>query len=218
MCFNEEEMVGTKLDSRFFDSTRGKIVVALRDSARTVNELAEALGLTDNAVRAHLLTLERDGLVEPGGTIKGYRKPHFVYRLTDEARHVFPKFYDSLFNRLLDSLKRRMSESAIASVLGEVGQTIASSFSARKEGSLNERVETAVSALRDLGGAATASVEDDKLIIKSSGCPFADAVTEHPEVCKIAESLVQEMVGDQVRETCDRTAAPRCRFVIEPAG
>lgn len=210
-------MVRTKLDSRFFESTRGRIVLALREASRTVNELAEALKLTDNAVRAHLITLERDGLVEAGGTVKGYRKPHFIYRLTDEARHVFPRFYDSLFNRLLESLKRRMSESAIATVLEEVGQSIATSIPARKEGALSKRVETAVTALQNLGGAATAVVEDEKLMIKSSGCPFADAVAEHPEVCKIAEALVQEMVGEKVQETCDRSEAPRCRFVIEVA-
>lgn len=212
------EMVRTKLDSRFFESTRGKIILALRSAARTVNELADGLNLTDNAVRAHLITLERDGLVEPGGVVKGYRKPHSLYRLTDEARHVFPKFYDSLFNRLLVSLKSRMSPSTIGSVLEEVGQGIASSFSVRKERSLNERVESAVCALQELGGAASAVVEDEKLMIKSSGCPFADAVAEHPEVCKIAEALIEEMVGEPVREICDRTASPRCRFVIEPAG
>jgi predicted ArsR family transcriptional regulator len=55
------------LDRRFFSSTRGRIVALLRAATRTVDELADALGLTDNAVRAHLVTLERDGLVEPSG-------------------------------------------------------------------------------------------------------------------------------------------------------
>lgn len=208
-------MVRTKLDSRFFESTRGKIVLGLRDASRTVGELAEALNLTDNAVRAHLLTLERDGLVKPGGTIKGFRKPHFVYQLTEEARHVFPRFYDSLFNRLLDSIKSRMSPTAIFSILEEVGRNIASSMSDRKEASLEKRVETAVTALKNLGGTASVGEKDGKLMIKSSGCPFADAVEEHPEVCKIAEALVEEIVGAKVREICDRSETPRCRFLIE---
>lgn len=211
-------MVRTKLDSRFFESTRGKIVSALRGASRTVNELADLLSLTDNAVRAHLITLERDGLVQAGGTIKGYRKPHFVYELTNEARHVFPKHYDSLFNRLLDSLKHRMSASSVISILEEIGRGIGSARAARREEPLDKRVGNALSALQDLGGSAVAVNEDDKILIKSSGCPFADAVSEHPEVCKIAESLVQEIVGEPVREICDRTSAPRCRFVIEAVG
>ena len=57
-------------DERFFESTRGKIVKLLWESEKTVNDLAAELGLTDNAVRAHLLSLERDGVAEAGGTIK----------------------------------------------------------------------------------------------------------------------------------------------------
>lgn len=214
----DKEMVRTKLDSRFFESTRGKIVLALRGTARTVTDLSGALGLTDNAVRAHLLTLERDGLVEAGGTVKGYRKPHFIYRLTEEARHVFPKFYDSLFNRLVDALKRRMTPSSLINVLEEVGRDMGSAKAADRAAPLRKRVGDALTALEELGGAATVVDEGETVTIQSSGCPFADAVAEHPEVCKIAESLVQEIVGEPVAEHCDRTSAPRCRFVIEPAG
>jgi len=37
--------------ARLMESTRGKILDLLRSKERTVNELAAALGLTDNAVR-----------------------------------------------------------------------------------------------------------------------------------------------------------------------
>ncbi|HEX7176746.1 MAG TPA: ArsR family transcriptional regulator, partial [Pyrinomonadaceae bacterium] len=81
-------MQTTKLDERFFDSTRGRIVSLLRDGSKTVNDLASKLELTDNAVRAHLLTLERDGLVRQSGVQRGARKPHFAYELTAEAERL----------------------------------------------------------------------------------------------------------------------------------
>ena len=40
--------------ARLFKSTRGKILELLRTREFTVNELADELRLTDNAVRAHL--------------------------------------------------------------------------------------------------------------------------------------------------------------------
>jgi predicted ArsR family transcriptional regulator len=46
-------------DERFFASLRGQVVTLLRHGDQTVEELAQALGLTDNAVPAHLVTLER---------------------------------------------------------------------------------------------------------------------------------------------------------------
>jgi hypothetical protein len=39
-------------------------------------------------------------------------------------------------------------------------------------------------------------------------------VRGHPEVCLLAESLVEELTGVPVRERCDRDGAPRCRFEI----
>ena len=67
------------------ESTRGQILELLRTKERTVNELAATLGLTDNAVRAHLTSLARDGLVVQAGVQPGVRKPHATYILTPEA-------------------------------------------------------------------------------------------------------------------------------------
>ena len=49
-------------DEKFFEGTRGRMVTVLRRSGRTVEELARALGLTDNGIRAHLVVPERDGI------------------------------------------------------------------------------------------------------------------------------------------------------------
>src|SRR5215470_8883600 len=112
----------TRVNKRFFSSNRGKIVTLLRSSESTVNQLAEQLDLTDNAIRAHLLTLERDGLVRQSGLRKGSRKPHFAYELTPEAEHLFPKAYDELFNQLLSVLKQRLSPKALKDTLRAVGR------------------------------------------------------------------------------------------------
>src|SRR6185437_13044547 len=94
--------------ARLMESTRGKILDLLRTKERTVNELAGALELTDNAVRAHLLSLERDGLVNQSGTQPGTRKPHFAYELTEESEKLFPKAYDAILIHLLAVLKGRL--------------------------------------------------------------------------------------------------------------
>ncbi len=80
-------------NQRFFATTRGQLILLLRRADQTVEELAQALQLTDNAVRAHLATLERDGLVEQQGMRRGGGKPAFVYTLTAEAERLFPKAY-----------------------------------------------------------------------------------------------------------------------------
>src|ERR1044072_7483243 len=113
----------TKLDKRFFESTRGRIVALLRGTTKTVNELAEELELTDNAVRGHLLTLERDGLIKQSGIQRGIRKPHFAYQLTQEAEQLFPKAYDALLNLLISVLKGRLTPLDLDEGLGPGGRS-----------------------------------------------------------------------------------------------
>lgn len=209
------QMERTKLDKRFFDSTRGRIVSLLRGSTKTVNELAHELGLTDNAVRAHLLSLERDGLVKQSGIQRGVRKPHFAYELTGEAELLFPKAYDTLLNQLITTLKERLTPAEIDNVLREVGSSLVGAQALNVEnGDMDYRLRRALAALEAIGGSARVEKNGGKCVIRSEGCPLAAAVTEHPEVCRLAETLLSEIIGREVQERCDRKGSPRCRFEI----
>jgi predicted ArsR family transcriptional regulator len=211
-------MKKTKLDERFFDSTRGRVVGLLRGKSGTVTELAEQLGLTDNAVRAHLLSLERDGLVRQSGVQRGARKPHFSYELTEEAERLFPKAYDALLNQLITTLKGRLPPSALEDVLREVGRSIAGGHASDDSSAdLEGRLRNTLEVLKALGGTPSVEREGGKLSIRSGGCPLAAAVVEHPEVCELAEALVAELVGLPVRESCDRGDSPKCCFEIGEA-
>ncbi|MDQ3804404.1 MAG: ArsR family transcriptional regulator [Acidobacteriota bacterium] len=211
-------METTKFDKRFFESTRGRIVTLLRGAARTVDELAVELDLTDNAVRAHLLTLERDGLVRQSGLRRGPRKPHFTYALTPEADKLFPKAYDALLNQLIAVLKNRLEPQEIEEVLREVGRHVGAGASSGQAGDLEGRVQVALKVLEAIGGAAEVERHDDGFTIKSGGCPLAAAVSVHPEVCRLAEALVAEVVKAPVEEHCNRDGAPQCCFEIKRPG
>ena len=206
-------MKRTKFDRRFFDSTRGRLVTLLRGTTKTVNELAEELELTDNAVRAHLLSLERDGLIKQSGIQRGTRKPHFAYQLTEEAEQLFPKAYDALLNQLIAVLKGRLTPLALEEVLREVGRSLAQAAS-RENDDMESRIAGALAALEAIGGAARVEKENEKLVICSESCPLATAVAEHPEVCRLAETLLSEVIRLEVREQCDRNGPPRCRFEV----
>ena len=207
-------MEPTKLDQRFLESTRGKLVTLLRGSSCTVEELAERLSLTDNAVRAHLTTLERDGLIRQSGVRRGPRKPHFTYSLTPEAERLFPKAYDALLNQLIAVLKDRLPGEELEEVLREVGRDLAEGAPSAAGDDLDSRVRGALKVLESIGGAAEAGQEGDKIVIRGGGCPLAAAVAAHPEVCRLAESLIARIVMVPVVEHCEREGTPRCHFEI----
>src|SRR5947208_15019145 len=98
---------------RLFKSTRGKILDLMRARECTVNELAAELHLTDNAVRAHLASLERDRLVAQSGLKPGTRKPHMTYALGPEAEHLFPKAYGRLVATLMSIFARQVKPTTL---------------------------------------------------------------------------------------------------------
>ena len=199
-------------DQHFFSTTRGRVVQLLRRASRTVEELAQALGLTDNAVRSHLATLERDGLVRQGELRRGSGKPSYTYVLTPESERLFPKPYGPVLRRLLDVLGERLGPEELESALREVGRRLGSG--SRAEGDPRRRIEAAVAALNELGGLAELEERDGELFIVGFSCPIAAAVPGHPEVCRLAEALVQEIIGAPVRECCERGDPPRCAFEV----
>ena len=200
---------------RLLDSTRGRILALLRKERQTVNELAETLELTDNAVRSHLTSLERDGLVRVLGMQPGIRKPHVIYGLTDEAEHMFPKAYGQLLNYILAVFGKRLAARELRASLREVGQIAAQEHLEQVKGkSREQRIEFALGALKSLGGDATVQVGEGKQFIRGNGCPLSAATAHHPEACLIVEALLSELIGVTVKERCHHGDTPQCSFEI----
>src|SRR5215212_3263997 len=205
-------------DEKFFESTRGQIVKLLRRSNRTVEDLARALDLTDNGVRAHLAVLERDGIVRQRGSVRrssGGGKPAYVYELTREAEDLFPKAYEPTLSRLLDVLSDQLGPEESEALLRSVGRRLAEEHSTRADGA---RLESAVEVFNELGGLAELEERDGAVVIRGYSCPLAGVTPDHPEVCRMAETLIAELAGVPVRARCYRGERPRCCFEIGTDG
>jgi predicted ArsR family transcriptional regulator len=204
----------TRGDERFFASTRGRVVTLLRRDRRTVDELADSLGLTDNAIRAHLAALERDGLVRQGDVRRGgVGKPSFTYELTNDAERLFPKAYGVLLQRLLGVLAERLPRDTVANALREVGHRVAADQSPA-DGELRDRVERSLVVLGNMGGLAEMEETEDGFIIQGCSCPLATAVEGNPDTCLLAEALLTDVIGAPVHMACDPGSPPRCRFEV----
>jgi predicted ArsR family transcriptional regulator len=178
-----------------------------------VDELASALGLTRTAVRAHLATFERDGLIEQRGSRRGASKPSRVYGVTTQAELLFSRAYIPILTQLLHVLARRLSPAEFDAIMHEVGRG-AMGDRVSPRGPLGERVVRASSLLNELGGLAEVDEENGLYVIRSHGCPLAAATANHPEVCNALESLLSEFVGTRVTKCCDRYDRVRCCFEV----
>lgn len=209
-------MEAMRWKDRLLGSTRGRIIALLRRGERTVNELADGVELTDNAVRTHLAALERDGLVAFAGVRRGVGKPAHLYALTPEAETLFPRAYGIVLRTVLDVVRRTHSAAQVDAMVAEVGRRLAQPF-ARATGAVAARAEAAVAVLAEIGGVADARVDGRMATIRGFGCPLREAVDDNPDVCRIAAALLSEVVGYEVTECCDRGEVPSCRFTFAAA-
>ena len=212
-------MSASGFGKRFLETTRGQIVALLRQTSRTVEDLAQALGLTDNAVRAHLATLERDGLVRASGVRRGAGagKPATIYDLHPDAEPLFSRAYAPVLRAVLDVIAERMPAEEAQGLMRDVGRRLAAQLGRDVTGDVHARVHAAAALLGALGGAAYVEKGDDTLQLRGYGCPLSAAVTPRAEVCRAVEALLSEVIGVTVRESCDRGDRPRCCFHVDSA-
>src|SRR5690242_17368274 len=144
---------------RFLTSTRGRLIALLRRDTHTVDDLASALNLTDNAIRTHLASLERDGIVRQCGVRRdgSVGKPAYAYELTADAEQFFPKPYALVLNELLDVLDGEMASDDVERLLRRIGARMAGEYPPGR-GDPRTRLEAAVGALNQLGGLAELDV------------------------------------------------------------
>lgn len=203
------------IGQRFMESTRGRIVSLLRREQQTVDELAEALEMSGNAVRSHLMALERDSLIRQAGVRRGQGagKPAVLYEVAAEAEPLLSRAYPPVLLALLDVVATELPD-RVRELMQRVGGRLAASAGGQAPGSLPERVQAAAVVLDSLGGDVEVSEENGVLTIRGCGCPLSTAVSQRPEVCLAVESLVSGLCGAPAVSLCEHGERPRCRFRV----
>jgi predicted ArsR family transcriptional regulator len=194
-------------------STAGRILQLLRSASLTVDEVASRLGLTGNAIRPQLATLERDGLIQRSGSRRGTSKPAQIYALSREAELLFSRAYVPVLTELLHVLSAKIAPADFDALMREVGRRLLADRP-RPTGTARQRAQGASVLLNELGGLARVEEQNGTLLIRSDGCPLAAATHQHPEACNAVESLLTEFAGLRVRKCCDREERLRCCFEL----
>ena len=194
--------------------TRGRIISLLRRSTRTVEEIADDLDVTNNAARAHLQLLEREGIIVASGTRShvGAGKPAVEYGIAPTANASLSAAYAPVLAALLTTLREQIGARALDKALRTTGKRLAQGAS--DQGVLETRVRRAAQILTSLGAEIDVERTDDGYRLCGHACPIAAAVSAEPRACLAVEALVSALVGIRAHERCDRSTAARCRFEI----
>lgn len=199
---------------------RGRIIALLRRQERSVEELAAELGVTDNAVRAQLQALEREGLahqsrIRHSGTVG---KPATMYAIPASAEPLLSAAYAPVLRALLESLGERLPKRELDTVLRDVGRRLADQAT-EGDDAANKQMESRVRAAAALLASLGAELDVERIAggwkLRGYACPLSDAVRAQPKMCCAIEELVAGVTGGEVRECCEHDGTNRCCFEIK---
>jgi len=207
--------VPTDWSQRFLRSTRGRIVTRLRRGPATVEELAAVVGLSENGVRVHLATLERDGWISAEGVrrVEGPGKPATLYRLEPAAEPLLSSAYRPLLLALLGALAEGERPARVAALLRDAGRRLGRTLGPAGPGRPAER---AVRLLESLGAVVELEEGKQRFLIRGLACPVGGAVAVEPRVCQALTALLAGALDARVVERCDRAGPLRCGFEVTP--
>jgi len=198
-------------------STRDKILnTLLTQRQATIKQLSEVVGINGISVRHHLINLQAEGLVTAEEQRRGVGRPAFVYRLTEKGMEKFPTNYLKLTNYLLTELEETLSPEELKATFERIGKKQAEeSTNIDKNQPIETQLEQLANQLASDRFMLSWKKEGDSIILQSDNCPYLHVGKEHPEICKIDETLFSEALGREVKlETCMLRGDPRCTYKI----
>lgn len=147
-----------------------------------IEALAEALGLTREAVRQHLARLEADGLVAARAQAGGRGRPARLWALTDRAQPRYPDRHADLARDLLTRIREDLGEAALERLIAEREQVARSTYRAALAGArtLSERVAVLARLRADEGYMADWRQAGPEILLTEHHCPIRAAA----EVCR----------------------------------
>jgi predicted ArsR family transcriptional regulator len=203
------------------DSSTRKLLLTMMKTrgSLSVNEMAKDLGITEMAVRRHLNTLERDGLIEAKISRQAMGRPSNLYSLTTAADDLFPKNYQMLTLDLLGELLSEEGQSKIGDLFERRKQKMLHKFIPRMAGKdLDQRVAE-LAEIQNANGYMVdwEKKEDGGYVFNEYNCPITQVANQYDDACKCELSLFKTLLEADVERTeCISKGGGKCSYQIKP--
>jgi predicted ArsR family transcriptional regulator len=204
-------------DEQPMHPTRQKVVQLLKERGQaSVKELADAVGLTQMAVRHHLNVLYGRNLVV-ASTVRRKSlpgRPQQLYSLTAAADQLFPENYFRLVDYLLLEVKATLGADGLEKLLRRVASKMTAEAPPIRPGqSSDERLGQVVNFLSDKGFTARWSREGKHCIIRVVTCPYRQVAQVHKEVCQLDAQVIRGLLDADLQQvTCIANGDGHCTF------
>jgi DeoR family suf operon transcriptional repressor len=200
-------------------STRDRILqTILHKPRRTINELAEAVGINPISVRHHLTNLQVEGLVAAEEERHGVGRPRLVYFLTEDGMEKFPTRYLRLTTRLLAQMKETMPAPVVSKLFSQIADDMASDYADQVQGlGMEERLDFVKTLLAEEGFTVEWEKIGEQYQIHEITCPYYKIGINHPEVCTVDQALISKMLALPAEKVqCILNGGAHCTYVVQP--
>ena len=200
--------------------TRERILqTLLKQPRRTINELAEVIGITPISIRHHLINLEMDGLISGVEERHGVGRPRLIYALTEAGMEKFPTRYLRLTTRLLAQMKESMPGPVVRNLFNSVAEDLAGEYADQMHGlSMEERLDSVKELLSQEGFTVEWEKNGSQYEIHEISCPYYQIGVLHPEVCTVDQTLISKMLALPASKVqCILDGGTHCTYVVQPA-
>lgn len=191
-------------------------------SGVTVDELAEGLKITRNAVRQHLAALESDGLVAPGATRPSGGRPQQLYALTAKGKEAFPRHYSWFAQLVVESIRREHGTEGMGERLSAIGSEVAGQLRSRFPAleAREQKVEKLAELMDQLGyNARSAATAEKAPVIEADNCVFHELAMKNPAICEFDLAMMGAFTDSRVdHQECMARGGNVCRFKFMPKG
>lgn len=199
-------------------STRDRILqTLLHQPRRTINELAEAVGINPISVRHHLTNLQVEGLVNAEEERHGVGRPRLVYFLTENGVERFPTRYLRLTTRLLAQMKESMPEPVVSKLFAQMADGLVEEYADQLKGlSMEERLDLIKTLLSEEGFTVEWERDGGQYRIHEITCPYLQVGQSHPEVCAVDQTLISKMLAVPAEKVqCILNGDAKCTYVVQ---
>lgn len=206
---------------RGYRGLRAELLVALKKARPlTATELGERFGLTANALRRHLKTLEEDGLVRYAREVRGVGAPVFAYSLTAGGEALFPRSYGAVLTTALEALQDSGGAAAVTDVLEAEWRQLAEEAAPVVDGlPVPERIGLVAELLTAKGYMAEAVEEGsgDAVVrtLRIHNCAMGQVAERFPDACAVEARYLERLLGvPLVRGTHRHEGCGRCDYEV----
>lgn len=201
------------------NSRQDQILKLLLDvkNGMSIDEMASQLHISRNAIKQHLVILERTALIQKHALTMTRGRPAQRYRLTEQGINHFPKQYSWFCNLLLSDLKEDMGDEAFKRYMAKLGVKLAHSLMQQfSHKSPTDKLTELVAVMQSLGYHAQLDSLSAEPTILAFNCVYHDLAQQYPELCEFDNALMSTLLEKPILQTaCMAQNDCVCKFLLK---